>query len=65
MNNSDILIVNATGADVSDFHEVVIEAIRNGGQFGEDFSDVFSLRRTDKNERANLEGRQAWILDFA
>jgi hypothetical protein len=63
--NADLFIINRTGTNTDDFHEAIVAAIRAGGEFGEDLEDVFTLERTHKNERANAEGRQAWILDWA
>ena len=39
-----------------DFHKVIMEAIANGGVFGEDFADIFVLSR--------VEGGN-WVLNFA
>ena len=50
---------NNTGKDVRDFHAVIMEAIANGGQFGEDFADIFSL--TKAPDSAPVE----YVLDFA
>lgn len=53
------LYIDNTGADTRDFHPIIAEAIRNGGQFDEDYSDVFKL--TKLPEDAGCE----WALDFA
>ncbi len=52
--------VNVTGAiDVSEFHAVIMEAIANGGQFNEDFADVFKLTKTPEGSAAE------YVLTFA
>ena len=38
--------VNNTGADVTVAHQAIMLAIANGGVFGEDFADVFTLTKT-------------------
>ena len=38
--------VNNTGADVTVAHPAIMLAIANGGVFGEDFADVFTLTKT-------------------
>ena len=50
--------INRTGSDVRPFHEVIVEAITNGGEFTEDYSDIFTLTE-------NPEGISCgWILTF-
>ena len=52
--------VNITGStDVSMFHGVILEAIANGGEFNEDFADIFKLTKTPEGSDA------AYILTFA
>ncbi len=52
--------VNVTGGvDVSKFHSVIMEAIANGGQFNEDFADVFKLTKTTEGSSAE------YVLTFA
>ncbi len=38
--------MNNSTADVSKFHSVIMEAIKNGGVFDEDFADIFKLTKT-------------------
>ena len=49
---------NNTGADVTAFHSVIVEAIVNGGAFGPDFSDIFTLTATPDGSAC------AFVLDF-
>jgi hypothetical protein len=52
--------VNITGStDVSKFHAIILEAIANGGVFGEDFADIFKLTKTPEGSDC------AYILTFA
>jgi hypothetical protein len=52
--------VNVTGnTDVSKFHAVIMEAIANGGEFNEDFADIFKLTKTPEGSAAE------YILTFA
>ena len=53
-----LYIVNAKG-DVSAYHSVIVEAIKNGGVFGEDFADIFTLTKTPDGSAAE------YVLDFA
>jgi len=55
-----VYAVNVTGAtDVSKFHAVIMEAIANGGEFNEDFADIFKLTKTPEGSAAE------YILTFA
>ena len=38
--------MNNTNADISGFHSVIVAAIKNNGQFDEDYADVFLLTKT-------------------
>lgn len=51
--------VNNTNQDVSGFHSVIMDAIANGGEFGEDYADVFTLIKTPEGSAAE------YVLDFA
>jgi hypothetical protein len=51
--------MNNTNKDVSGFHSVIMAAIANGGEFGEDYADIFTLTKTP--EGAAVE----YVLDFA
>jgi hypothetical protein len=51
--------MNNTNKDVSGFHSVIMAAIANDGEFGEDFADIFTL--TKAPEGAAVE----YVLDFA
>lgn len=52
--------VNVPGAtDVSKFHAVIMEAIANGGEFDEDFADIFKLTKTPEGSAAE------YVLTFA
>ena len=50
--------VDNTGKDLRDFHAVIMEAIANGGQFDEDFADIFVLTKTPEGAAAE------YALDF-
>jgi hypothetical protein len=50
-----IAYINRTGQNVDAFDRAILDAIANGGTFGEDFADVFVLTRP----------AGVWILDFA
>lgn len=57
-HDRNISYVNRTATNVDAFHKVIVEAMRNGGEFPEEYADIFTL--TD-----NPEGiRCAWILNF-
>ena len=52
--------INNTNADVSgEFHAAVMEAIKNGGEFNEELSDIFVLTKTPEGSAAE------YSLDFA
>jgi hypothetical protein len=52
-------MVSITGsADVRMFHPVIMQAIANGGEFGEDFADIFKLTKTPDGSRVD------YILTF-
>jgi len=50
---------NNTNKDVRAFHSVILEAIANGGVFGEDYSDIFVLTKTPDGSAVE------YVLDFA
>jgi hypothetical protein len=50
--------VNVT-TDVSAYHAVILEAIANGGEFNEDFADIFKLTKTPEGSAAE------YVLTFA
>lgn len=52
------LYIDNTGADTREFHAVIAEACRNGGEFGEDYADIFTLTRCPEGSAC------AWSLDF-
>ncbi len=45
--------------DVGYLHEVIMEAIANGGEFDEDFSDIFVLTKTPEGSAAD------YVLNWA
>ena len=49
---------NGTGKDVSFFHEAIMEAIANGGQFDDDLNDIFTLRKTPEGSACD------YVLDW-
>jgi hypothetical protein len=49
---------NSTNKDISGFHSVIVAAIKNGGVFDEDFSDIFKLTKTPEGSAV------AYVLDF-
>lgn len=51
--------MNNTNKDVSGFHSVIMEAIANGGEFEEDYADVFTLTKTPEGAAVD------YVLDFA
>ena len=53
------LYMDNTGADTRDFHAVIAEACANDGEFGEDFSDIFTLTRCPEGSACE------WALNFA
>ena len=50
-----ITYINNTGVDVRPYHSAIMAAIEAGGVFGEDFADIFVLRRP----------AGVWIVDWA
>jgi hypothetical protein len=56
---SKYLYINNTNQDVRAFHSVIVEAIENGGVFGEDYADIFQLRKTPEGSRCE------WVLEMA
>jgi hypothetical protein len=56
---SKYLYVNNTNQDVRAFHSVIVEAIENDGVFGEDYVDIFKLRKTPAGSRFE------WVLEMA
>jgi len=55
----ETIYMNNTPADVDIFHKVILEAIANGGAFGEDYADIFTLTKTPEGSAV------AWVLNFA
>ncbi len=51
--------IDNTGKDTRDFHAVIMAAIANGGEFGEDYADIFTLTKTPEGSAAE------YSLDFA
>lgn len=51
--------IDNTRTDTRDFHAAIMEAIKNGGIFGEDLADVFRLTKTPAGSAAE------YSLDFA
>lgn len=51
--------MNNANADVSKFHSVIMDAIKNGGVFDEDFADIFTLTKTPEGSAVE------YVLDFA
>ena len=51
--------MNNTNMDVFGFHSIIMAAIANGGEFGEDYADIFTLTKTP--EGSSVE----YVLDFA
>jgi hypothetical protein len=41
-----IAYMNNTTSDVSMFHAAIMDAIKNGGVFGDDLADIFVLTKT-------------------
>ena len=56
---SKYLYINNTKQDICAFHSVIVEAIKNGGVFGEDYADIFKLRKTPAGSRCE------WALEMA
>ena len=50
---------NNTNSDVSGLHSVIMEAIANGGEFGEDYADIFTLTKTPEGSAVE------YVLNFA
>lgn len=50
---------NNTNMDVSGFHSVIMEAIANGGEFSEDYADIFTLTKTPDGSAVE------YVLDLA
>ena len=51
--------MNNTNADVTMAHQAIMGAIANGGVFGEDYSDIFTLKKTPEGSDAE------YVLEFA
>lgn len=51
--------MNNTGSDVRLVHSKIIEAIANGGVFGEDLADIFTLTKTPEGSAVE------YALNFA
>lgn len=54
-----IAYANNTNKDITAFHAVIMEAITNGGEFGEDFADIFTLTKTPEGSAVE------YVLNFA
>lgn len=54
-----IAYMNNTSADVSGVHAAIMAAITNGGEFSEDFADIFTLAK------APVGSAVEYVLDFA
>lgn len=59
MKPANVLYAINAKADLRDYHKVIVAAIANNGEFGEDFADIFKLTKTPEGSFAE------WILDFA
>lgn len=53
-----IAYMNNATADVSKYHSVIMDAIKNGGVFNEDFADIFKLIKTPEGSAVK------YVLDF-
>jgi len=53
------LYANNTGADISMHHAAIVEAIENGGVFGEDYADLFAIAKTPEGSAAE------YVVTFA
>lgn len=42
-----VAYVNNTGENLDFMHDSIMQAIANGGKFGEDYADLFVLKCTD------------------
>ena len=51
--------MNNTNADTTAAHAAIMAAIANGGVFGEDYSDIFTLKKTPEGSDAE------YVLEFA
>lgn len=54
-----MLYMNNTNKDVSGFHSVILAAIANGGEFGDDYADIFTLTKTPEGSAVE------YVLNFA
>jgi hypothetical protein len=55
----DSRMISTTGiADIRPYHPVIMEAIANGGNFTEDFADIFKLTKASEGSPAE------YILTF-
>ena len=54
----NVLYANNTCQDVRDFHEVILEAIKNSGVFPDDYTDIFQLIKTPDGSYVE------WVLEF-
>ena len=55
----NIIYVNNTGKDVSMFHSVFVDCVKNAKALPEDLADVFSLKIV------NVNGADRGIVEFA
>lgn len=58
MSKETSLYCNNTGENITVQHNVIVRAIENGGEFDEDFADVFKLTKTPEGSAC------LWTLDF-
>lgn len=54
-----IAYMNNTNTDVSNVHSVIMNAIANGGEFGDDFADIFALTKAPDGSAVE------YVLNFA
>ncbi len=59
MANSNIMIVNNTGTDISWLIPVFIDCVRNGSPIPEEVADLFILKVIE------VSGQKRGIVDFA
>lgn len=52
MNNPIYSYIVNCNADVSGFHSVIMDAIANGGEFDDDYADIFTIVKTPEGSAA-------------
>lgn len=57
---SKCVYINNTGADVSDFHNEILNAIIHDGIFTAELAEIFKLTKTPPGSGSDAE----WILEF-